>query len=65
MCRVQEYVANQRRTMLNNGNISPDGKWKIIIEDNQVKWIELTEPKYQYTIEELVQATKDIEPEIW
>jgi hypothetical protein len=48
-----------------SGNISPDGKWKIIIEDNQVKWIELTEPKYQYTIEELVEATKSIKPEIW
>ena len=48
-----------------NGNISPDGKWKIIIENNQVKWIELTEPKYQYTIEELVEATKSIKPEIW
>ena len=51
--------------MSSNGNISPDGKWKIIIEDNQVKWIELTEPKYQYTIEELVEATKNIKPEIW
>ena len=51
--------------MSSRDNISPDGKWKIIIEDNQVKWIELTEPKYQYTIEELVQATKDIKPEIW
>jgi len=50
---------------LNNGNISPDGKWKIVVEDNQVKWIELTEPKYQYTIQELVQATKRILPEIW
>jgi len=50
---------------LNNGNISPDGKWKIIIEDNQVKWIELTEPKYQYTIQELVEATKRVLPEIW
>ena len=50
---------------MNNGNISPDGKWKIVIEDNKVKWIELTEPKYQYTIEELVQATKNIKPEIW
>ena len=51
--------------MSNNGNISPDGKWKIIIEDNQVKWIELTEPKYQFTIEEIVEATKNIKPEIW
>ena len=48
-----------------SGNISPDGKWKIVIEDNQVKWIELTEPKYQYTIQELVEATKRILPEIW
>ena len=47
------------------GNTSPDGKWQIVIEDNQVKWIELTEPKYQYTIEEIVQATKDIESDIW
>ena len=46
-------------------NTSPDGKWKIILEDNQVKWIELTEPKYQYTIQELVEATKRILPEIW
>jgi len=51
--------------MSSNGNISPDGKWKIIIEDNQVKWIELTEPKYQYTIQELVEATKRVLPEIW
>ena len=50
---------------MSNSNISPDGKWMILIEDNQVKWIELTEPKYQFTIEEIVQATKDIEPEIW
>ena len=43
-----------------SGNTSPDGKWKIIIEDNKVKWIELTEPKYQYTIQELVEATKRV-----
>jgi|TARA_B100001093_G_C25950978_1_gene645026 uncharacterized spore protein YtfJ len=48
-----------------SGNISPDGKWKIIIEDNQVKWVELTESKDQYTIEEIVDATKKIIPEIW
>ena len=51
--------------MDNNGNISPDGKWKIVIEDNQVRWVELTEPKYQYTIQELVEATKRVLPEIW
>jgi len=46
-------------------NISPDGKWKIILEDKEVKWIGLTEPKYQYTIQELVESTKRILPEIW
>jgi hypothetical protein len=46
-------------------SVSPDGKWKIIIDDNQIKWIELTEKKDQYTIQELVEATKRILPEIW
>ena len=48
-----------------NRNVSPDGKWKIIIEDNQVKWIELTEKGDQYKIQERVEATKRILPEIW
>ena len=48
-----------------SGNISPDGKWKIIIEDNEIVWIELTEKEDQYTIQELVEATKRILPEIW
>ena len=48
-----------------NGNISPDGKWKIVIEDNKIKWIKLTETKDQFTIEEIVEATKRILPEIW
>ena len=48
-----------------SGNISPDGKWKIIIENNQVKWVGLTEDKDQYTIQELVDATKRVLPEIW
>ena len=48
-----------------NGNKSPDGKWKIVIEDNKVRWVELTRPKYQYTIEEIVEATKSIKPELW
>ena len=51
--------------MSSNGNISPDGKWKILIENNKVRWVELTEPKYQYTTEELVEATKSIDPDIW
>jgi hypothetical protein len=48
-----------------SGNTSPDGKWKIIIENNEVKWVKLTKPKYQYTIQELVEATKRVLPEIW
>jgi len=48
-----------------SGNISPDGKWKSIIEDNEVKWIKLTDQQGQFTIQEIVQATKDIEPDIW
>ena len=48
-----------------NGYISPDGKWKIIIEDNKVKWVELTQSTKQYTTQELVEATKNIAPELW
>ena len=51
--------------MSSRDNISPDGKWKIIVENNQVKWVELTENKDQYTIQELVDATKRVLPEIW
>ncbi len=50
---------------MSNGNISPDGKWKIIITDEIIKWVELTESKSQYTIKEIVEATKNIDPEIW
>ena len=39
-----------------SGNISPDGKWKIVIEDNQVKWIELTEQPSEYGGRTLKQA---------
>ena len=46
-------------------NISPDGKWKIVIENGEIKWIELTEKEDQYTIQEIVEATKRILPEIW
>lgn len=44
---------------------SPDGKWKIIITYGVVKWVELTESKSSYTIKEIVDATKNIDPEIW
>ena len=65
MLRLYNISYTEIIRMSNNGNISPDGKWKIIIEDNQVKWIELTEKQKQFTIEEIVQATKDIKPDIW
>ena len=50
---------------MSNGNISPDGKWKIIIEDNQVKWVEVDQSTKQYTTQELIEATKNIAPELW
>jgi len=47
-------------------NISPDGKWQITIDkDGNVNWHELTQTRSQYTIEEIVDATKRILPEIW
>ena len=46
-------------------NISPDGNWQVIIENNQIRWVELTKSKSQYTIKEIVVATKNIDPEIW
>ena len=50
---------------MTNNNISPDGKWQVIIENNQIRWIDLTKSNYQYTIKELVEATKNIAPELW
>jgi len=46
-------------------NISPDGNWQVIIENNQIRWVELTKSKSQYTIKEIVEATKNIDPKIW
>ena len=48
-----------------SGNISPDGKWKIIVQDDRVIWIELTNMIGQFTIKEIVEATKNIKPDIW
>jgi hypothetical protein len=50
---------------MSDSHVSPDGKWKIIIEGNNIKWVELTKDKDQYTIQELVDATKRILSEIW
>ena len=48
-----------------NRYVSPDGKWQVVVIDSTATWVELTEPKYQYTIQELVEATKRVLPEIW
>ncbi len=50
---------------MSNNNTSPDGKWQVIIENGKVRWVELTKSKYQYTIKEIVKATKNIYQEIW
>ena len=52
------------RIILDN-DVSPDGKWKIVIENGKFKWIELTKMTGQFTIQELIEATKKIAPEIW
>ena len=54
-----------RRIILDNGNVSPDGTWKIVIEKNQIRWIKLTKNEEKYTIKEIVEATKNIDPSIW
>ena len=50
-------------------HISPDGKWKIILSGDTIRWIDLshnlTETSGPFTIRELVEATKNIAPEIW
>ena len=50
---------------MTNNNTSPDGKWQVVVENNEIRWIDLTKSEYQYTIKELVEATKNIAPEIW
>ena len=48
-----------------DNDVSQDGKWKIVIENGKFKWIELTKMTGQFTIQELIEATKKIAPEIW
>jgi hypothetical protein len=46
--------------------ISPDQRWEITIdEDGNVKWFDLTKTQGRYTIQEIVEATKNIIPELW
>ncbi len=42
---------------MSNGNVSPDGKWNMLIEDNKVKWVQLTDQQPQVKI-------KEIDPEL-
>ena len=48
-----------------NRYVSPDGKWQVVVVDGAATWVNLTRPKYQCTIQELVKATKRVLPEIW
>jgi hypothetical protein len=49
--------------------ISPDGVWKIVFQRDEFHWVdmskELTGNVAQFTIRELVEATKNIAPELW
>lgn len=46
--------------------ISPDGKWKVFFDpDSGIRWVQLTQSREQFTIEEIVEATKKIAPELW
>tara|TARA_Y100001937_G_C7024578_1_gene287086 strand:- start:70 stop:231 length:162 start_codon:yes stop_codon:yes gene_type:complete len=52
--------------MQNKDNISPDGKWQITIDKNgKVTWFDLTKITGAYTIQEVLEATKKILPELW
>ena len=48
-----------------NNNISPDGKWQVTIINGKLEWVDLTKIQGQYTIKEIVEATKNILPEIF
>ena len=53
-------------TNLENKEISPDGKWKVIFDPNSgIRWVSLNQPRDNFSIEEIVEATKKIAPEIW
>jgi hypothetical protein len=51
--------------MQNKDNISPDGKWKVVLQNNRLEWFGLTQQQKQFTIKEIVEATKNIDPTIW
>tara|TARA_B100001121_G_C18092985_1_gene346528 strand:+ start:70 stop:234 length:165 start_codon:yes stop_codon:yes gene_type:complete len=53
-------------TKQENKDISPDGKWKVVFDpDSGIRWVQLTQSREQFTIEEIVEATKKIVPELW
>jgi len=46
--------------------VSPDRKWEITIDKNgNVTWFNLTKITGAYTIQEVIEATKKIYPELW
>jgi len=45
---------------------SPDGKWQVTIDkDGNLTWFDLTKVTGAYTIQEVIEATKKICPELW
>ena len=45
---------------------SPDGKWQVTIDkDGNLTWFNLTKVTGAYTIQEVIEATKNICPELW
>ncbi len=45
---------------------SPDGKWEITIDKfGNVTWFNLTKITGAYTIQEVLEATKKILPQLW
>ena len=59
------YIGKVNQLTTLHNNISPDGKWKIMVEQNKVQWIDMEEPKYHYTTQEIIEAMKTICPEAW
>ena len=55
----------KKMTNQKNNNISPDGKWQVTIKDGKLNWFDLTKIQGQYTIKEIVEATKRILPHLW
>ena len=46
-------------TKQENKDITPDGKWKVVFDpDSGIRWVQLTQSREQFTIEEIVVMVK-------